>query len=111
MRFTFILDSMVPQPTKQFEQCQRLQVTRENAGEIKIVLERYDACLGWYPAGALTLPIHQLPLLQQALEGLDYPVCHADCDGRQCPEKIICFPTLLAGTSTQKGDDSKASLA
>src|SRR5689334_9080980 len=85
--------------TKQFEQCQRVQVVRETQGAeklIKIVLERYDTVLGWYQAGALSIPLHQLPLVQQALGEFNVVDCHETCDGQSCPSKIICFPMLMA---------------
>ncbi|MDB6024630.1 MAG: hypothetical protein JWM68_853 [Verrucomicrobiales bacterium] len=87
-------------PTKQFEQCQRVNVVRETQGSekiIKIILERYDEKLGWYQSGALSLPLHQLPLLQQSLGEFSVADCHESCDGQNCPPKIICFPMLLAG--------------
>ena len=88
---------------KQFEQCQRVYVTRETEGAdklIKIVLERFDEGLGWYQAGALSVPLHQLPLLQQSLGEFSVADCHETCDGSNCPSKIICFPMLLAGAKT-----------
>ena len=84
--------------TGKFQECQRLQVTRDMEGEqqvVRITVERFDACLGWYTAGALSLPVCQLPLLEQALAALSTPVC-ADCDGNACMRKIIPFPTLTA---------------
>jgi hypothetical protein len=33
----------------------------------RIRVESHDERLGWYSAGALTLPLHQLPLLEQAI--------------------------------------------
>jgi len=52
------------------QQMQRLQVDLEGqpaARRLKISVESYAEGLGWYPAGSLTFPIHQLPLLEQAL--------------------------------------------
>jgi hypothetical protein len=34
---------------------------------IRIRLENYDANLGWYPSASVTLPLHQLPILEQAI--------------------------------------------
>lgn len=57
-------------------QCQRIQVTwegeRHTAREprLKIVLESHDVSLGWYTAASLAMPLHQLPLLEQALEDM-----------------------------------------
>jgi hypothetical protein len=50
---------------------QRVQVQMERHPQgkrVKIRVESYDAGLGWYTAGALTVPLHQLPLLEQAVE-------------------------------------------
>ena len=52
---------------------QRVQVDvegAEGAGRIKISLENHDPGLGWYAAASLIVPLHQLPLLQQALDTL-----------------------------------------
>ena len=49
---------------------QRIQVelrARPEGKEVRIRLESYDDGLGWYSAGALTVPLHQLPLLEQAI--------------------------------------------
>jgi len=34
---------------------------------VKIRLESHDERLGWYSSGALSIPLHQLPLLEQAI--------------------------------------------
>ena len=52
---------------------QRVQVQMERHPQgkrVKIRVESYDAGLGWYTAGALTVPLHQLPLLEQAVEDM-----------------------------------------
>ena len=52
------------------ESAQRIQVEvcpRPEGKEVRIRLESYDDGLGWYSAGALTLPPHQLPFLEQAI--------------------------------------------
>ncbi len=98
-------------PSKQFEQCQRVNVVRETQGTekvIKIVLERYDETLGWYQAGALSVPLHQLPLMQQALSEFNVTDCHEECDGKNCPSKIICFPMLMAGGQLQEAKANTA---
>jgi hypothetical protein len=49
---------------------QRIQVelqTRADGKEVRIRLESYDEGLGWYSSGSLNLPLHQLPLLEQAI--------------------------------------------
>jgi hypothetical protein len=55
---------------------------------VKIRVESYDQGLGWYTSGSLVVPLHQLPLLEQAVE-----------DMRKCPQEdefadIIPFPGL-----------------
>ena len=55
------------------ENSQRVQVQMERHPQgkrVKIRVESYDAGLGWYTAGALTVPLHQLPLLEQAVEDM-----------------------------------------
>ena len=47
---------------------QRIQVIIEPAERAKICLESYDDNLGWYTAASLSIPMHQLPLLEQAIE-------------------------------------------
>ncbi|HKQ37873.1 MAG TPA: hypothetical protein VJ063_07330 [Verrucomicrobiae bacterium] len=47
---------------------QRIQVFLEPAERAKICLESYDDNLGWYTAASLSIPLHQLPLLEQAIE-------------------------------------------
>ena len=47
---------------------QRIQVTVEPTRRAKICLESYDDNLGWYTAASLSIPLHQLPLLEQAIE-------------------------------------------
>lgn len=92
---------MADQQSGQFSQCQRINVEREvKDGEkvIKVVVERHDESLGCYTAGALTLPLHQLPLLQQALQDVCVTPCQ-DCSDSECPRKIIPFPTIMSAAS------------
>lgn len=88
---------MVSISTK-FQECQRIEVTKEVAGAnatVKISLERYSETLGWYAAGALSIPLHQLPLLQQALDEMKVPDC-VECKEAILPvKKIIPFPTMM----------------
>jgi hypothetical protein len=84
---------MVSQATSHPQQVQRVQVSLEALLEcksLKISVENYDEGLGWYSAGSLTLPIHQLPLLEQALETLRGEATDPGRDG----DKIIPFPAL-----------------
>lgn len=58
------------QPAKALESSQRVQVeleTRASGKRVKIRVENHDEGLGWYTSGALTLPLHELPLLEQAI--------------------------------------------
>jgi hypothetical protein len=90
--------NMFSEPTTQFQDCQRIQVIKETNGTdktVKISVERYDAILGWYSAGALRIPLHQLPLLQQSLEEMNCANC-AECPPQQCRGKIISFPLMLS---------------
>jgi hypothetical protein len=53
------------------ESAQRVQVELErhvHGKRVKIRVENYDTGLGWYSSGSLVLPLHQLPLLEQAIE-------------------------------------------
>jgi hypothetical protein len=57
--------------TQLAEQLQRVRVDMERTDSekrVKIRIENYDQQLGWYTAGSVSLPLHQLPLLEQAVE-------------------------------------------
>lgn len=79
------------QEAKALEAAQRVQVEMEiraTGKRVKIRVENHDEGLGWYTSGALTLPLHELPLLEQAIaemRGCSTEVEFAD---------IIPFPTL-----------------
>jgi hypothetical protein len=83
---------MLQQSLASAEQSQRIRVHMETHPEgkrIKIRVEHHEERLGWYTAGALSLPIHQLPLLEQALvEMRSSESCESD-------EKIVCVPEGL----------------
>ena len=78
-----------------FEHAQRVQVEllEQPAGKsVAIRLEAYDEGLGWYSSGSVTLPISQLPLLEQAIAAMrsqSVVTQSAEC-------KIIPFPTAEA---------------
>jgi hypothetical protein len=74
--------------TKIVEQSQRIDVQLEAGLEqhVKIRVESHDERLGWYTAGSLSLPLHQLPLLEQAIEQMRRLQNAPDDD------KIIPFP-------------------
>ena len=53
------------------ESSQRVQVELERHAlgkRVRIRLESYDQGLGWYTSGSLIVPLHQLPLLEQAVD-------------------------------------------
>jgi hypothetical protein len=61
---------MIAEQSDALEQSQRVQVETEShpsGKRVKIRLENYAEQLGWYTSGSLTLPLHQLPLLEQAV--------------------------------------------
>lgn len=72
------------------EHAERVQVEMQNTvsgRQVQILVERHDDGLGWYTSGSLILPLHQLPLLEQAMTAM-----------RQVPvepefAEIIPFPT------------------
>jgi hypothetical protein len=70
---------------------QRIEVelcARPEGKEVRIRLESYADGLGWYSAGALTLPLHQLPLLEQAIAAMRHEPLVETAD-------IIPFPGLV----------------
>ena len=85
---------MVSPQLKALEQIQRVQLETEEhpAGRrVKIRVESFDENLGWYSSGSLSLPIHQLPLLEQALSAMG-----AEDQSEYCAdEKVIAFPGLM----------------
>lgn len=95
---------MNSQPPKA-QECQRVQVTRETQGHdqvVRISVERYHATLGWYTASALTLPLCQLPLLEQAIGDLSAMERNcSDCDEATCGRKIIPFPFATGTAKTE----------
>jgi hypothetical protein len=71
---------------------QRVQVQMERHPQgkrVKIRVESFDQVLGWYTAGAITLPLHELPLLEQAVDEMrKVPVEDESAD-------IIPFPGMM----------------
>jgi hypothetical protein len=75
------------------ESSQRVQVELERHAlgkRVRIRLESYDQGLGWYTSGSLIVPLHQLPLLEQAVDEM-----------RRTPQEeefadIIPFPGMAA---------------
>lgn len=81
---------MLAPETKQQVQSQRIQVELDGTdSRVKIRLENHDESLGWYLSGSLTLALHQLPLLEQAIGEMRYVP-----DG-SLEDKIIPFPGLI----------------
>ena len=82
---------MIKTQTESLEQVQRVQAELEpcrNGGKrVKIRVENYDERLGWYTSGSLTLPLHQLPLLEQALADMRSHPAGQDLN----PDNIIPF--------------------
>lgn len=73
--------------------CQRVYVDVEAGLEpkrVKICLESHDEGLGWYTAASLSIPLSQLPLLQQALE---HSGCRTSVEDTAA-DNIILFPKL-----------------
>ena len=80
-------------------QLQRIQAELEplERGQcVKIRVEHYDECLGWYTSSSLSLPLRQLPLLQQALARLN---AQAPAE-KPAPPNVIPFPGPARGGST-----------
>lgn len=85
-------DSQMIEQAQVADSSQRVQVELErHAGgkRVKIRVESYDDVLGWYTAGSLTVPLHQLPLLEQAVEEMRWTDRGAEEYGQ-----IIPFPRL-----------------
>ena len=55
---------------------------------VKIRIENHDENLGWYCSGSLSLPLHQLPLLEQAVEEM------RAFEASEEAGKIIPFPQV-----------------
>lgn len=76
-------------------QSQRFQAeldTRLPEKRVNIRVENYDESRGWYTSSSLTFPLHQLPLMEQALVELRR---QEFCDeSSSC--RIIPFPGLTA---------------
>lgn len=86
--------------SSQFQQCQRFEIARDpGSRSATITVERFDAALGWYTAGAMTLPLCQIPLLQQALERISAEAVCSECPADACGQKIIPFPLLASATA------------
>lgn len=93
---------MVVQQPNPVAQLQRIQVEVEPGRpdkRVKIRVENYDEFLGWYTSGSLCLGLHQLPLLEQAVEE-----ARSCASGEEaCADKIIPIPGLIRETSGQAG--------
>jgi hypothetical protein len=86
---------MALQQAATFDQSQRMNVDLDSEGGARvyrITLERYDESLGWYTAGSLCIPLHQLPLLQQALTELGTVNRANESTQTTAGDNIIRFP-------------------
>jgi hypothetical protein len=74
------------------EQSQRIRVEMEAHPEgkhVKIRVEHHEERLGWYTARSLSLPIHQLPLLEQAVAEM------RSCESSDQDDKIVYVPQSM----------------
>jgi hypothetical protein len=78
-----------PKVAKETQQIEVELETSASEKRVKIRVQSYDERLGWYTAGSLSLPLHQLPLLEQAIEEMR---TQAACESS---DKIIPFPSEL----------------
>ncbi|MEW6156537.1 MAG: hypothetical protein AB1813_03855 [Verrucomicrobiota bacterium] len=86
---------MVSQQFDSLQQSQRVRVEMEphlSGMRVKILVESHDERLGWYPAGTLTVPLEQLPLLEQAVEEMRRRARSEESSSA----KVIPFPGPLA---------------
>jgi hypothetical protein len=75
---------MLQQQLGSAEQSQRICVEMQTHGNrVKIRVEHHEERLGWYTAGSLSLPIHQLPLLEQAVAEM------RSCQSCEQDDKIV----------------------
>jgi hypothetical protein len=82
---------MLVMPIKPLEQqSQRIQVERAAEDAVKVRIENHDERLGWYTSAAITLPLHQLALLEQALQDMRGLQDTTELVGG--PDNIIPFP-------------------
>ena len=82
--------------SKTVEQHQRIDVELDShftPQQVKIRIESFDPSLGWYTSGSLALPLHQLPLLQQAIDEMRAR------QSSEAEDKIIPFPRELVAHS------------
>jgi hypothetical protein len=85
---------MALQQSQPLEQSQRIQIEMERHQHgklVKIRVEHHDERLGWYTSGSLSLPLHQLPLLEQAVADMR-AYEHSE---KALSDKIIQFPGLM----------------
>jgi hypothetical protein len=86
---------MISRQLNATEQRQRLRVemeARETGKRATIRLESFDERLDWYTSGSLSLPLHQLALLEQAIADMRARASSEQGSG----EKIIPFPGVMA---------------
>ena len=78
----------------------RVQVNLQRCSRgscVRIEVEQHDEGLGWYTSGSVTLPLHQLPLLEQAIEEMR---ARTETDNEY--GNIIPFPGMQNGCMTKE---------
>jgi hypothetical protein len=86
--------SKMVEEAKLCESAQRVQVELERhvyGKRVKIRMENYDPVLGWYSSGSVTVPLNQLPLLEQAIDEM------RTVEREETFAEIIPFPGMVAG--------------
>ena len=86
------------QPLSVGHQTERVQITMEGA-HLKISVERFEECLGWYIAGSVSVPLHQLPLLQEQLASASSATGANNSPERGLPENVIALSPYLQSFS------------
>ena len=77
----------------------QVELERHASGNrVKIRVESHDEGLGWYTSGGLTLPLEELPLLEQAIEEM-----RSQC-AREKYGVIIPFPGLETESANQAAE-------
>lgn len=86
-----IRNGIMSNPRKAAPPSERVQVDLEREfpeARVRLAVERYDDARGWCLVNSISLPLHQLPLLEQALEELRGGSHKKEAADR----KIIAFP-------------------
>ncbi|SPE62327.1 hypothetical protein SBV1_810029 [Verrucomicrobia bacterium] len=100
---------MITEEHNGLEQVQRVQVEFESQPTgrcVRIRVENYHTNLGWCTAGSLSFPLHQLPLLEQAIRELSAQPLG---EGAPACGDIIPFPGLRSTTDFSFEDEPEGS--